>query len=716
MESKYTYQPLPDPANSIRLLSVEPGWPSDPIRANIQIVTHLNDSPCYQALSYVWGSVENPVPIKCDDCPMQVTRNLASALAALRQLPSEGDPTTHGISVVDESHILHSKQRAWKDIARNRNEVDMIESRRASQGPLLFWIDALCINQDDMQERAEQVKLMRRIYTTASMVCIWLGDELVAPDILVSDLRTSRLDRAFGRKRLADIDYMSVVLSFFAQALRNSHRVTTNEYGLPDVDLLGFPSQKTPEHRILGAFFNQPWFHRVWIVQEAVLAQNAKILVGAWELDWKPFAEAVNVMDAGNIRDPFTLQLRVTGVTSEESSAGVDIPAALYLCQIQQLPGRKESLFPLLNKSRTRKATNPADHVFAVLGIAGDVANATDLSSKLVAVNYEKPVGQVFRDATWFIILTHATLRPLTAVEILEDPSVPDCPSWTPVWSEPRRTSAFDYDFFSADANQKMSMKATGNADLLQVAGHLLDSVGSITDPLIDANTPLRAQDELIEWHYPPHQAEIDFVISALSMTTEYYNRRTSSGDENIAVEAVAQDLTNQLCLPTYTTEKGVFEAFVSTLSVQTNGGSPDDRGDEAEDMVDSAEAWFQQNVGWSSHPASWVTKIWHIVRDKWYPGAGMLFQAALLRSCVGRRFFITKRGFIGIGPACMKAGDLVAVILGVPVPFIIRKTGDQENQKYVLLGECYVDGIMEGELVHTQQKAGKEAELFTFV
>ncbi|KAI2470040.1 heterokaryon incompatibility protein-domain-containing protein [Annulohypoxylon bovei var. microspora] len=716
MESKYTYQSLPDSANSIRLLSIEPGWPSDLIRVNIRVVPHLDESPCYQALSYVWGSVENPVPIKCDDYPMEVTQNLASALVALRQFPKDGDPAMNGIAVVDESHILHSKRRAWKDVAQNRNEVDRIESRRAGDDPLLFWIDALCINQDDLQERAEQVKLMRRIYTTASMVCIWLGNELVAPDISTSELQTSRLDRAFGRKRLADIDSMSVVLSFIAQALRNSHRVKTNDYGLPDVDLLGFPSQKTPEHRILGAFFNQPWFHRVWIVQEAVLARNAKILLGPWELDWKLFADAVRVMDAGDIRNPFTLQLRVTGVVSEESSAGVDIPAALYLCQIQELPGRKESLFPLLNKSRTRKATNPADHVFAVLGIAGDVANATAPSDKLVAINYEKPVAQVFRDATWFIILTHGTLRPLAAVELLDDPSIPGCPSWTPMWSEPRRTSAFDYDLFSADANQKMNIQVTGNSEKLRVSGYSLDSVVSITNPLIDTNAPLRALDELIEWHYPPRQAEIDFVTSAWSLTTDYYRRGATNGNDNTPAGAMMQDSTSQLCLPTYTTVKGIFEAFVRTSSVQTNDGSPDDQEDDTKDMVDSAEAWFQQNVGWSSHPASSVTKIWHIIRDKWYPGAGMLFQAALLRSCVGRRFFITERGFIGIGPACMKSGDLVVVILGVPVPFITRKTGEQESQNYILLGECYVDGIMDGELVQMQQKGGKEAEFFTFI
>ncbi|KAI0120263.1 heterokaryon incompatibility protein-domain-containing protein [Hypoxylon sp. NC0597] len=711
MESAYTYQPLPDPANSIRLLSIEPGWPSDPIRVSIKVIPNLDQSPPYQALSYVWGSVENPALIECDGEPMEITRNLATALVALRLLPADGDPAANGVVVMDESHILHSKNRAWKGIARNRNEVEMIQSRRASADPPLFWIDALCINQKDVQECAEQVKLMRRLYTTASMVCIWLGNELVIPEVPASKLQTSRIDRAFGRTRLAELDPMAVVLSFFAQALRNSDRVKLNEYGMPDVDLLGFPSQKTPEHKILGAFFNQPYFHRVWIVQEAVLAREAKVLVGPWELDWKSFAEAVHILDAGNLRNPFTLQLRVTGVVSEESSSGVDIPAALYLCQIQRLPGRKEGLFPLLNKSRTRKATKEVDHVFAVLGLAGDVANATELSQELVAVDYKKPVAQVFRDATWFIILNHATLRPLAAAEFLEERPIPDCPSWVPIWSEPRRTSGIDYESFHADAGQKMNIQKVENANELKVSGFSLDSIISVTSGLVDEKLAVRTEDELVEWHYPPRQEEIDFVKSAWSLITDFYRSILNGSSSPVTT---SQDSNTQLYLPTYyDSDEGVFEAFVRTLSVQTSEASPDDRGDESKDMIDSAEAWFQQSVGWSSHPASLVTKIWHTIRDKWYPGAGMLFQASLLRACVGRKFFVTKRGFIGIGPASLKPDDLVVVILGVPVPFLVRKT---ESQNYILIGECYVDGIMDGELVQTKQGAGKEAEIFTLI
>ncbi|KAI1409745.1 heterokaryon incompatibility protein-domain-containing protein [Hypoxylon sp. FL1857] len=714
MESAYIYQPLPDPANSIRLLTIKPGWPSDPIRVSIRIIPNLDQSPSYQALSYVWGSVQNPVSIECDGEPMEITRNLATALVGLRQLPADGDPAANGIAIMDESHILHSKNRAWKGIARNRNEDEMIKSRRAGADPPLFWIDALCINQRDIQECAEQVKLMRRLYTTASMVCIWLGNELVAPEVPASKLQTTRIDSAFGRTRLAELDPMAVVLSFFAQALRNSDRVKLNEYGLPDVDLLGFPSQKTPEYKILGAFFNQPYFHRVWIVQEAVLARKAKVLIGPWELDWKPFAEAVHILDAGNLRNPFTLQWSFTGVVSEESSSGVDIPAALYLCQIQRLPERKENLFPLLNKSRTRKATKDADHVFAVLGLAGDVAKATELSQKLITVDYEKPVAQVFRDATWFIMLTHATLRPLAAAEFLEDRRIPDCPSWVPIWSEPRWTSGIDYEFFHADAGQKLKMEKVENANELRIFCYSFESIVSVTNGLVNETALVRTEDELIEWHYPPRQEEIDFVKSAWSLITDFY-RGVLNGRNSVG--ATAEDSTSQLSIPTYyASDQGVFEAFVRTLSVQMTESSPDDQGDESQDMIDSAEAWFQQSVGWSSHPASLITKIWHTVRDKWYPGAGMLFQASLLRACGGRKFFLTTRGFIGIGPASMKPDDLIVIILGLTVPFVVRRTEDQDSQKYILIGECYVDGIMDGELVRAQQEAGKEAELFTFI
>ena len=55
-----------------------------------------------------------------------------------------------------------------------------------------------------------------------------------------------------------------------------------------------------------------------------------------------------------------------------------------------------------------------------------------------------------------------------------------------------------------------------------------------------------------------------------------------------------------------------------------------------------------------------------------------------------------TKKGYIGLGPASAEEGDVVAVLLGCEVPFMLRK---EEDGQYRLIGEAYIHGIMFGEL-----------------
>jgi len=62
----------------------------------------------------------------------------------------------------------------------------------------------------------------------------------------------------------------------------------------------------------------------------------------------------------------------------------------------------------------------------------------------------------------------------------------------------------------------------------------------------------------------------------------------------------------------------------------------------------------------------------------------------------MGRRFFSTKRGRMGLAPSTILVGDMVCVILGCQVPLIIQKV----NGHQVLVGEAYVHGIMDGEVI----------------
>lgn len=110
--------------------------------ANIEcdlVTVDLERAPDYEALSYTWGEPAPTTQVAANGEMVPVRPNLTYALAALR-----------------------------------------------SSEPRLLWIDALCINQDDVQERSHQVRLMGEIYRRAKRVLVWLGrpgsqwDSLVA--------------------------------------------------------------------------------------------------------------------------------------------------------------------------------------------------------------------------------------------------------------------------------------------------------------------------------------------------------------------------------------------------------------------------------------------------------------------------------------------------------------------------------------------------------
>ncbi|KAG6359739.1 hypothetical protein INS49_010791 [Diaporthe citri] len=119
----------------IRVLVLHPGNFHDPINCTLGTVS-LKSCPHFNALSYVWGDSRLRGDIVLNGVPITVTRNLETALRHLRSHP--------------------------------KHHVDTTAT------PL--WVDAVCINQEDFDERNEQVRMMRDIYSLADRVVIWLGE------------------------------------------------------------------------------------------------------------------------------------------------------------------------------------------------------------------------------------------------------------------------------------------------------------------------------------------------------------------------------------------------------------------------------------------------------------------------------------------------------------------------------------------------------------
>lgn len=128
MSNIYTSLPLRRKTLSTRILKLLPGSADEPIRCTLRVV-RINAYLSYEALSYTWGDSAHRVEVQVNGQPLPVTRNLGAALCALR-LPSR---------------VRH------------------------------VWVDAICINQDDIRERAMQVAEMGHVYRNATRVLIWLG-------------------------------------------------------------------------------------------------------------------------------------------------------------------------------------------------------------------------------------------------------------------------------------------------------------------------------------------------------------------------------------------------------------------------------------------------------------------------------------------------------------------------------------------------------------
>ena len=125
----YTYSPLPS-NHAIRMLTLLAGSGDEPLRGRLaDFDTELLEIESYEPLSYVWGNPERIHDFTCDGKTLKLTDSLYHAFRRLR---------------------LPDKDRR-------------------------VWADQVCINQDDLAERGQQVKFMNGIYKYANHVLVWLG-------------------------------------------------------------------------------------------------------------------------------------------------------------------------------------------------------------------------------------------------------------------------------------------------------------------------------------------------------------------------------------------------------------------------------------------------------------------------------------------------------------------------------------------------------------
>ncbi|KAH8163632.1 hypothetical protein CIB48_g4618 [Xylaria polymorpha] len=300
-QRKYSYEycPLGDPSNDIRVLKIMDN-DGDEIECKLEKCCDGD----YNTLSWCWGR-------------------------------SDADA---------EIRILHSNEFYFYPVPLNL-KCALRELRRIKV--LKIWIDFLCIDQSNNEEKNNQVPLMSSIYGKSSCVYVWLGSQ--------------------G-------DNSDLAMDFIENRVLN----------LKDLDRLVEESETRAEWRALTELIKRPWFTRRWIIQEIALAQDAFLLCGQKKIRWADFADAISLFNEIETGTK-SLSEQMKGdkelkhvpdffghVPALSATQLVEVTNNLFWRVSKHEREAKFSLEYLVSIFTSFEATEPRDTVYALLAVARD--------------------------------------------------------------------------------------------------------------------------------------------------------------------------------------------------------------------------------------------------------------------------------------------------------------------------------------------------------
>ncbi|PMD47201.1 HET-domain-containing protein [Hyaloscypha variabilis F] len=285
------YTPLAAEKKQIRLIDLSPGDYHKDLEATL-VTYSLGDWPYYEALSYTWGSLE-----------------------------------------ADRKIILNGR-----DFAIGKSLEDALRTLRRHDSPRRIWIDAICINQDNIPERNHQVQMMGQIYGQAENVAVFLGlaseHSKIGMSILgfLVDISNPLEDRPW--------------LKIMDEAV---------ELGIQDI-------------------FHREWFWRIWTIQEAALAKKITLTCGSQTISW--------TSDVDTLRR-ILFRIKSVALSPEWQSTqatrlnNLDWSPLLNILEMQlRTVALKEhitiekNLLDIAFDFRHRRCVDPRDKYFAIFGLA----------------------------------------------------------------------------------------------------------------------------------------------------------------------------------------------------------------------------------------------------------------------------------------------------------------------------------------------------------
>ncbi|KAL2064392.1 hypothetical protein VTL71DRAFT_4886 [Oculimacula yallundae] len=611
----FKYAPLSHNSRDFRLVILHPALEeTDNIRCTLQDAD-LDNPGEFEALSYAWGDQTEKHTITLNNQIFEVSSNLGHALRNLRNNGSK------------------------RSDAR------------------IFWIDAICIDQQNKVERNSQVRRMDVIYKTAKQVIVWLGRYDEPEDSLITT------EEDFGVARLPPMTLD--VCRKLSRRLEEWAEIGSNVDGLT-YDLDRFSGDDPSFLFYYSRLFNRTWFFRLWVFQEVRLARKVVPVCGrqvmdmemAYQVSWSIYMCRFGTRDFAKICKHLWIKQAAERVRN------------MFKPRVDKSP-----LLQLLLETRLLNCTDPRDRLFAIRGMMDED------DRREIAIDYTQSTSEIYSE--WAIKRIMRTGR-LDAFSYCRESELVDHPSWVPDlgtaswWSDPVFSSHSDCNERERD---DICYTATGS---------------SFTNPLF-SDDKLRLK-------------LLGYTIGRIAVMSPSVQSMSQdwSGAETTYVISKAIEAWEELVARALNTEALSQVKRKQFLEVLWRGQKS-----TSSTAAKRFDKWYDldQDVEMSERSD----------RQKRYEALVLSLEplpCAVLEHTISSKIFVTDNGSIGIVRECCNAavGDMGFLLIGGNTPYILRQDSNtptdrgenkettepldqaREEPLYQLKGSCYLQGYMDGE------------------
>lgn len=409
----------------------------------------------------------------------------------------------------------------------------------------------------------------------------------------------------------------------------------------------GVPEPTHDAWQALDAIYWREWWTRAWIIQEVAFATEIEVLCGSERCSWQALVAC----------SQFIIRHSMNAITRLDPQRAVQLSDFNNRIRGRSVvsQGSDTQLLQLLFQARTSYATDGRDKLYAILGIASNAVNP------VLRPDYHKPVVDVYTSVASYFIDRDRNLDILSFVEDHRFRRKDDLPLWVPDWEVHPPV----FPFYTHP--QWTRMRATGTTTamcsfspdkkFLTVRGQEIDIVEHSGACFLEF-VPLPGS---VKTRTPGYQEMFDFLM--LHRRWQWQKLATK--------------------LKTYPTGESIMSAYSKTLVA----GMPMD------DPEEHHRTWLRFWETAALQGGRFIS-IAHAELSEEELSRANEYMSSQHRAAFGRRFFTTKKGYMGLGPSLGLRGCIVVLLHGGRTPYIFRMKG----ASYEFVEECYVQGLMNGE------------------